>query len=528
MIECTNQTVDVGGGGAESALGDEDAQRLFKDVSKVINQVVIPTVCAFGMVGNVLNLTILTRRKLQKSFRTLEQAANLCLISLAVSDLMFCVFVFPHMFLPTDDIYDKRGLLLDYRLYCAAVINIFIMESTLLTVAMSLERYLACCFPLRQDLYLTTRRIKYVIVFTFIFSVGFNIPVFWRYEVVTLCASNYSVSDTSANVIVDGDIGSSTNSSGLHDSGEFLNFGGLASDTSVLLENITGAVLGTGTLATGSGVVDPSKSSSLSQHVSSSHLQSSSPLISSLSSTLFSSESSPTSLPQMSQSISASASALASSISQNAASASSFSPLPSSSSSQPSTAMAAANVPNSNTHLLSKPVRYTAKQVLLMNSETVDTVYRILWAVFGNFVPLLLLFFFNVCLCRKIYKSYKMRRQFKRQAQAKSSSHVLTITLVVIVVMFFILVAPSEVVLHVSQISNSNMSPTYKTIEVVLNLMQSINFSVNFILYCIISPYFRKTLKYLMLCGCYNIYQVSHSRQSTKKDFETSLMKTFG
>jgi hypothetical protein len=58
------------------------------------------------------------------------------------------------------------------------------MISTWLTVAMSLERYLAICHPLRQDLYLTTRRIKIVIVLTYILSFIFNVPVLWRYEVV--------------------------------------------------------------------------------------------------------------------------------------------------------------------------------------------------------------------------------------------------------------------------------------------------------------------------------------------------------
>ena len=142
----------------------------------------------------------------------------------------------------------------------------------------------------------------------------------------------------------------------------------------------------------------------------------------------------------------------------------------------------------------------------------------------NNVVPLLLLVYFNVCLCRKIYRSYKMRQKFKQghhSRQAEHSSHVLTVTLVVIVLMFFILVAPSEVVIHAALLTNSNNSYTYMSVEAVMNFMQSLNFSVNFILYCIISPYFRKTLKYLFCCGCYNIYQVS---KQWKKEFETSLM----
>ncbi|KAK7504696.1 hypothetical protein BaRGS_00004182 [Batillaria attramentaria] len=52
-----------------NTLGGEKAQALFEEVSHVIYGFLLPIVCAFGIVGNLLNLTILTRRKLQKSFR---------------------------------------------------------------------------------------------------------------------------------------------------------------------------------------------------------------------------------------------------------------------------------------------------------------------------------------------------------------------------------------------------------------------------------------------------------------------------
>ncbi|XP_041376271.1 putative G-protein coupled receptor F59B2.13 [Gigantopelta aegis] len=359
-MNCRNITEDN-----ITGLGSERAKHMFEEVSYIIYGFALPSICLFGMVGNILNLTILTRRKLQKSFKTLEMAANYCLVALAVSDLMFCVFAFPTTFLPSDDTYRKDEFILQYRIYGAAIINVFIMCSTWLTVAMSLERYLAICYPLRQDLYLTTRRIKIVIIITYIFSFLFNIPVLWRYEVYQLCS---------------------------------------ASNTSV------------------SGVMP--------------------------------------------------------------------------------------------------------FQVPLWNSHRLDMAYRIVWALLGNFVPLILLFWFNVCLCLQIYRSYKMRQQFKHDRRkgdhsAKSSGNVLTITLVVIVVMFFIFVAPSEIVITAAQMSNNDSTYSHMTIEAVMNFLQSLNFSLNFILYCIISPYFRKTLRYLFCCGCYNIYQVS---KQWKKEFETSLM----
>ncbi|KAK7114966.1 hypothetical protein V1264_000925 [Littorina saxatilis] len=437
-----------------TTLGGEEAQAMFEEVSYVIYGFLLPAVCAFGIVGNLLNLTILTRRKLQKSFKTLEQAANLCLISLAVSDLMFCVFAFPTMFLPKDDMYASKGILLLYRVYSTAIINVFIMISTWLTVAMSLERYLAICHPLRQDLYLTTRRIKIVIVLTYILSFIFNIPVLWRYEVQEICPRALAEA-AKAELARIRSSGVGVSSANGHVVTEFVQ----------ALNSTVQAAVG------GSGRVVMSNSSSRT-----------------LSSLLLGDAGVLTNVT--------------------------------------TTATDAVTLLEQTTERVgfdSDLVAFRPNQVFLWQSSQLDTVYRILWAVVNNVIPLLLLIYFNVCLCRKIYRSYKMRQKFKQEHHSghENSSHVLTVTLVVIVLMFFILVAPSEIVIHAAIITSTQNSYTYMSVEAVMNFMQSINFSVNFILYCIISPYFRKTLKYIFCCGCYNIYQVS---KQWKKEFETSLM----
>jgi hypothetical protein len=65
--------------------------------------------------------------------------------------------------------------------------------------------------------------------------------------------------------------------------------------------------------------------------------------------------------------------------------------------------------------------------------------------------------------------------------------------------MFFILVAPSEIVLFFMEQTNRNASnrDSYNAIEAIMNFMQTINFSVNFALYCIISP--RTWLQLLLM-----------------------------
>lgn len=321
------------------------------DILHVINNFGLPTVCLFGIVGNILNLTILTRRKLRRSLRTVEQAANLCLIALALSDFMFCLFAFPTTFLPSEH-YTEKGFILYYGMYSPAIINVFILTSTWLTVTMATERYFAICHPLNQTLLMTLKRTKLIIVIVYMLSVLFNVPVLWRNQVDQRVINNSTVV-------------------------------------------------------------------------------------------------------------------------------------------------------------------YTLEIIPLGQDKIADTTYRLVWAILGNFLPLILLVGFNICICRKIHQSYQYRKKFHFDPSSSQDTNVtLTTTLIVIVVMFLILVAPSEIVLHIASMLHSD---NYRSIEAIMNFMQSVNFSVNFILYCIISSYFRKTLRHIVCCYWRNQRQDSY-RLSTKAD----------
>ena len=100
--------------------------------------------------------------------------------------------------------------------------------------------------------------------------------------------------------------------------------------------------------------------------------------------------------------------------------------------------------------LCSNSTYYMVEQLHVLN-ETFDHVYRILWAVLGNFVPLLLMLVCNVGLMRQIHQSFVMRRQMINEStgvnrQPHSEQEInnrITITLIAIVVMFLVLVAPS-------------------------------------------------------------------------------------
>ncbi|XP_064641125.1 probable G-protein coupled receptor 139 [Lineus longissimus] len=323
----------------------------------------LPTICMCGFLGNVMNLMILTGKRIQRALRMTERSANNGLVALAVSDLMFCLLAFPTTFLPEDQQFPDKGFFLYYGIYCAALINIFIMSSTWLTVVMATERYLAICHPLKSRKILTMHRSKVAIVMVFVLSVVVNIPVFWRYSFREEFCDN-------------------------------------------------------------------------------------------------------------------------------------------------------------STH-------YTAVMLELFGSNSLDHAYRTVWATLGNFIPLILLVFFNFCLIRQIHKSYAERRKyakgsFRGHHETETNNRV-TVTLISIVVMFLVLVAPSEVVKHIAKLANENIEEnyTYKTLEVITNVMQTVNFSANFILYCCINPSFRRTMKHMFCAHC-----EKRTRENEFSRYETCLSTT--
>ena len=52
---------------------------------------VIVGICGFGLLGNILNLIVLTSKGLQKTMDRMEKSAHCGLVAMAVSDMCFCL-----------------------------------------------------------------------------------------------------------------------------------------------------------------------------------------------------------------------------------------------------------------------------------------------------------------------------------------------------------------------------------------------------------------------------------------------------
>ncbi len=150
--------------------------------------IAIPSICAFGVIGNLLNLLVLTRRRLLHSMDRLEKSATYGLVALAFSDMMFCVAVFPHGFL------SQHGYALQweyiyelyYKIYGIASINLFIMVSTWLVVSMAVNRYIVVVYPFHARRVLGTARTIITIIALYAMSFTFTLP-FYLHKTIKPC-----------------------------------------------------------------------------------------------------------------------------------------------------------------------------------------------------------------------------------------------------------------------------------------------------------------------------------------------------
>jgi len=138
------------------------------------------SICCFGILGNAVNLVVLSAQSFQTSSGRMQQFARIGLMSLAVSDSLFCLSILPHAFVERDPASTSVTFSLVFSAYGEAAINTFAMVGTWLTVAMSTGRYAAVCHPFRARAAIGRTVALRVIVAVGFSCAVFNIPRFFR------------------------------------------------------------------------------------------------------------------------------------------------------------------------------------------------------------------------------------------------------------------------------------------------------------------------------------------------------------
>ncbi len=142
-----------------------------------------------------------------------------------------------------------------------------------------------------------------------------------------------------------------------------------------------------------------------------------------------------------------------------------------------------------------------------------------LWAILGFFLPVIILAYCNVRLILSLRRSKKFHIAYTNN-DSLEVLHVIqdriSRTLVAMVVMFFLCVTPSEIYHFIIALSSRQKQINYHAAMVICNLLQVINFSANFLLYCIVNSTFRKSVLQLLLCNRSRVKFHGNSRSSSQ------------
>lgn len=147
---------------------------------------VVVVICALGVAGNVGNLLVLVPQGRRCAKGRIERSVYWGLVSLAVSDLFFCLTVIPKAFTERDPFVSRPDFSLAYAVYGDGLINVFVMASTWLTVAMAVGRYLAVCHPFRARQVIGTTLTKRAVFAVYATCFACNAPRFFVYRAASI------------------------------------------------------------------------------------------------------------------------------------------------------------------------------------------------------------------------------------------------------------------------------------------------------------------------------------------------------
>ena len=166
-------------------------------IESFIYSKVIVGICMLGVVGNILNLVVLSRPRFMKctsSLNRLERSSHTGFVAIAVSDLCCCLCLIPHAWMPRQQFYyESINFSLLYTLYGGGLVNTFIMASTWFTVMTACARYTLICRPFARHWIGVRARWSTLIVIAAI-SVATNVPRFWRKKITSMdCVGGHVV-----------------------------------------------------------------------------------------------------------------------------------------------------------------------------------------------------------------------------------------------------------------------------------------------------------------------------------------------
>jgi hypothetical protein len=144
------------------------------DVEIVGYRYVILTICIFGIVCNILNLCVLLQRRLKESPYTY-------LTGLAIADMLTLISISPFTIVRGDYIRHENMFFTLTRFesqFYMPLANYFGQVSIMITLALTIERYLFTTYPLRTRSFCKPRYARITIVFILLICAFLSFPRF--------------------------------------------------------------------------------------------------------------------------------------------------------------------------------------------------------------------------------------------------------------------------------------------------------------------------------------------------------------
>lgn len=145
-----------------------------------VQRVLVPVLMSIGVVGNVITIVIMTRRRMRSS-------TNNYLAALATFDMMYLIFTFVLSLKHYPRIPETDNLFY-WKLmpFIIMLTDTCSNSSVWLTVTFTVERYIAVCHPMKGKVFCTESRAKKAIVVVFLFCFAFTFPTPFEWKVIEI------------------------------------------------------------------------------------------------------------------------------------------------------------------------------------------------------------------------------------------------------------------------------------------------------------------------------------------------------
>lgn len=150
-------------------------------------RVVAPIVIGVGILGNILNLVVLTRP-------SLKGVTYIYLQWLAISDLLALIFAIP-LIARITDVHLKTYLFAIYHAYFElTLLNLFLSTSVFIVICVTVDRFFSVCLPTKYKDIHTPKRSRIAVALSFVSAIILYTPMVFRKQ-ITLLGGNETVGD---------------------------------------------------------------------------------------------------------------------------------------------------------------------------------------------------------------------------------------------------------------------------------------------------------------------------------------------